>query len=317
MPLKSDYLKIIAFFIKFFLFHIKNEPTLQPLMLEFEKLNPKGKKMGNQILYSISNLFSSTIGVLVVILLAVIAFVLPIPSIVFDLSLLVLFMVSLRILYVALNASKIKKLHVPFNPINLLILFVILLNVTIMRVALMGGFKNLENFGFFISNLGNVFMQNGYFNGILYFIISLSLIFITISLLLSLTNGILAMQILDKILKIKSFIITLMTSNFLTDNETINSFKTATDEGKFYKDMKEFGEFIKDYILLCIFLLAINISIGLIMSVFQDNTQAFIKSYTTIVIGSNLTLQFPILFITIALFIMIKRTNRVNSHVKI
>lgn len=235
----------------------------------------------------------------------------PLPSVMLDLSLTISLTVSLLILLAAIYTQKPLDFSVFPSLLLMTTLFRLSLNVASTRLILTEGHAGSEAAGQVIKAFGNFVVGNNYVIGLIVFIILVIINFVVITKGSGRVAEVAARFTLDAMPGKQMSIDADLNSGLITEQEARSRRKEIEQEADFYGAMDGASKFVRGDAIAGIIITLINIVGGLLVGVLQKglDVSTAAQNYTMLTIGDGLVSQIPALIISTAAGTVVTRNT--------
>jgi flagellar biosynthesis protein FlhA len=265
---------------------------------------PSGKEMMGWVLRGEVGLALGVIGV-------VLLMILPIPAFMLDMFLSISIAMSILILMTAILMKRI--LDFTAFPTVLLVatLYRLALNITTTRLILSHGHEGAHGAGHVIETFGKLMMGGNFIIGVIVFAILVVVNFVVITKGSGRIAEVAARFTLDSMPGKQMAIDADLSSGLIDQDEAKKRRKDLEQESTFFGAMDGASKFVRGDAVAGLIILAINVIGGILIGVIQHKVpigQAF-STYTIMSIGDGLVSQIPALIISIAAGFLVSKAG--------
>ena len=265
---------------------------------------PSGKEMMGWVLRGEVGLAVGVIGV-------VLLMILPIPAFLLDMFLSISIAMSILILMTAILMKRI--LDFTAFPTVLLVatLYRLALNITTTRLILSHGHEGAHGAGHVIETFGKLMMGGNFIIGVIVFAILVVVNFVVITKGSGRIAEVAARFTLDSMPGKQMAIDADLSSGLIDQDEAKKRRKDLEQESTFFGAMDGASKFVRGDAVAGLIILAINVIGGILIGVIQHKVpigQAF-STYTIMSIGDGLVSQIPALIISIAAGFLVSKAG--------
>ncbi|MFC3149871.1 flagellar biosynthesis protein FlhA [Litoribrevibacter euphylliae] len=263
------------------------------------------------MLYTARNIFSSNMGVPILLLTLLAMMTLPVPP--FILDVLFTFNIALSLVVLLVGVYALRPLEFAVFPTILLVatLLRLALNVASTRVVLLEGHQGGDAAGKVIEAFGEVVIGGNYAVGLVVFLILMIINFVVVTKGAGRISEVSARFTLDAMPGKQMAIDADLNAGLIDQAEAKQRRAEISQEADFYGSMDGASKFVRGDAVAGILILLINLIGGLAIGMGQHGLEFAdaVEKYSLLTIGDGLVAQIPSLLLSTAAAIMVTRVN--------
>ncbi|TCD06910.1 flagellar biosynthesis protein FlhA [Erythrobacteraceae bacterium CFH 75059] len=241
----------------------------------------------------------------------IVLMVLPIPTVMLDVFLVLNMGLSVAVLMAAMNANR----PLDFSSFPSVLLFATLLrlalNVASTRIVLVNGHTGSSSAGQVIESFGHFLVGGNFAVGLFVFIILLIINLVVITKGAGRVSEVSARFTLDALPGKQMAIDADIAGGLLSADDARTRREDLATEADFYGAMDGASKFVKGDAVAALLILGVNVLAGFALGVFSHGLSAIeaAQLYVTLAVGDALVAQVPALLLSIAAAIIVTRVN--------
>ncbi len=254
------------------------------------------------------------LAVPVAVLAIVVALIMPMPSILLDIFIVLDMAMSVIVLMVTMYILKPVDFSVFPTTLLLLTLFRLALNVSSARLILLNGNSGTAAAGYVIEAFGNFVVGGNYVIGCVIFLILIAIQYVVINHGAVRISEVAARFTLDALPGKQMSIDAEMNAGLIDEAEARKRRKQLSAEAEFYGAMDGASRFTQRDAVASILITSINIIAGFLIGVLQHGMELkkALQTYTVLTIGDGLVTVIPALMISVSGGLIVTRASSEN-----